>query len=100
MKPFKKMGSKIYMLLIMIFFYLPILYTVIFSFNSSRSLTKFGGFSLQWYQKMFHDSIMDMWLLSKAEYLLYQGNSTFSTISMELKKGINCFDWQKGIQEE
>ena len=58
MKPFKKMGSKIYMLLIMIFFYLPILYTVIFSFNSSRSLTKFGGFSLQWYQKMFHDSTM------------------------------------------
>lgn len=51
-------------------------------------------------EKMFHDSIMDMWLLSKAEYLLYQGNSTFSTISMELKKGINCFDWQKGIQEE
>ncbi len=46
-------------------------------------------------EKMFHDSIMDMWLLSKAEYLLYQGNSTFSTISMRLKEGQNCLDWLK-----
>jgi spermidine/putrescine transport system permease protein len=26
-----------------------------FSFNSERSLTKFGGFSFQWYEKMFND---------------------------------------------
>ena len=58
MKQSKKIGSKIYMTLIMIFFYLPIIYTIIFSFNSSRSLTKFEGFSLQWYEKMFHDSTM------------------------------------------
>ena len=58
MKQSKKIGSKIYMTLIMIFFYLPIVYTIIFSFNSSRSLTKFEGFSLQWYEKMFHDSTM------------------------------------------
>ena len=42
----------------MLFFYLPIFYTVIFSFNSTRSLTHFGGFSLRWYEKMFHDSTM------------------------------------------
>lgn len=41
-----------------IFFYLPIVYTVFFSFNSSRSLTHFNGFSLRWYDKMFHDSTM------------------------------------------
>ncbi len=58
MKQSKKIGSKIYMAIMIIFFYLPIIYTIIFSFNSSRSLTKFGGFSLQWYQKMFHDSTM------------------------------------------
>lgn len=58
MKPSKKIGSKIYMTLLMIFFYLPILYTIIFSFNSSRSLTRFGGFSLRWYEKMFHDATM------------------------------------------
>ena len=42
----------------MLFFYLPILYIIIFSFNDSRSLTKFGGFSLRWYEKMFADSTM------------------------------------------
>ena len=31
---------------------------MIFSFNDSRSLTKFGGFSLRWYEKMFADSTM------------------------------------------
>ncbi len=42
----------------MVFFYLPILYIIVFSFNESRSLTKFGGFSLRWYEKMFADSTM------------------------------------------
>lgn len=41
-----------------VFFYLPILYIIVFSFNESRSLTKFGGFSLRWYEKMFADSTM------------------------------------------
>lgn len=58
MKESKKILSKIYMVLIMAFFYLPILYTVVFSFNSGRSLTRFDGFSLRWYEKMFSDSNM------------------------------------------
>jgi len=58
MKESRKILSKIYMVLIMAFFYLPILYTVVFSFNSGRSLTRFDGFSLRWYEKMFSDSNM------------------------------------------
>lgn len=56
----KKIGifSKIYIFIIMAFFYIPIIYTVIFSFNSSKSLTHFEGFSLQWYDKMFNDATM------------------------------------------
>ena len=49
----KKVVPKIYLALILLFFYLPIIYVVIFSFNESRSLTAFTGFSLQWYTKMF-----------------------------------------------
>ncbi len=51
----KKYGllKKFYLGLIIIFFYMPIVYVVLFSFNSSRSLTNFTGFSLQWYEKMF-----------------------------------------------
>ena len=46
------------MVLLVIFFYAPIIYTIIFSFNDSRSLTHFAGFSLQWYDKMFGDRTM------------------------------------------
>lgn len=56
-----KKGSltkKIILGCIFLFFYFPILYMLIFSFNSSRSLTSFDGFSLQWYEKMFSDRNM------------------------------------------
>ena len=58
MKKKTSVCSKIILTLTMLFFYLPILYIIIFSFNDSRSLTKFGGFSLRWYEKMFADSTM------------------------------------------
>ena len=58
MKKKTSVSSKIILTLTMLFFYLPILYIIIFSFNDSRSLTKFGGFSLRWYEKMFADSTM------------------------------------------
>ena len=54
----KKLLRRLYLLIIMIFFYLPILYTVVFSFNGSKSLSVFSSFSLQWYQKMYHNKDM------------------------------------------
>ena len=51
-------GGKIILALTLLFFYFPILYIIFFSFNDSRSLTRFGGFSLRWYEKMFADSTM------------------------------------------
>ena len=51
-------GGKILLGLTAVFFYLPILYIIVYSFNDSRSLTSFGGFSLRWYEKMFADSTM------------------------------------------
>lgn len=50
--------SKVLLGITALFFYLPILYIILFSFNSSRSLTRFDGFSLRWYEKMFSDSTM------------------------------------------
>ena len=58
MKKKHSAASKIILLLTMLFFYLPILYIIVFSFNDSRSLTKFSCFSLRWYEKMFADSTM------------------------------------------
>ncbi len=48
-----KLHEKLFLFLVMAFFYLPIIYVVFFSFNSSKSLSSFTGFSLQWYEKMF-----------------------------------------------
>lgn len=36
-------GGKVLLALTMIFFYLPILYIIVFSFNGSRSLTHLRG---------------------------------------------------------
>lgn len=38
------------------FFYVPIIITMIFSFNSSRSFAKFTGFSFKWYEALINDS--------------------------------------------
>ena len=48
-----KIHERLFLGLVMLFFYVPILYVVVFSFNSSKSLSTFTGFSLQWYEKMF-----------------------------------------------
>ncbi len=58
MKNKTSVGSKIVLILALLFFYLPIVYIIIYSFNASRSLTTFTGFSLRWYEKMFSDSTM------------------------------------------
>lgn len=57
-KPKISLASRILLGLTVLFFYLPILYIIVFSFNDTRSLTKFDGFSLQWYVKMFSDRTM------------------------------------------
>ncbi len=43
------------MFILIAFFYLPIVYVIFFSFNSTRSLNHFENFSLQWYERMFAD---------------------------------------------
>lgn len=46
------------MILMLAFFYLPILYMIVFSFNDGKSLTSFSGFSLRWYQHMLESGDM------------------------------------------
>lgn len=48
----KRVLGKVGMALLLVFFYAPILFMIIFSFNSSKSLTHFTGFSLRWYGAM------------------------------------------------
>ncbi len=46
------------MILMILFFYLPIIYMIVFSFNDSKSLTGFTGFSLRWYKHMLESRDM------------------------------------------
>ena len=58
MKKEKRPIGKILMILTLAFFYLPILFMMVFSFNSSKSLTHFSGFSTIWYERMFENRSM------------------------------------------
>lgn len=49
----KKIGSILYIAVCFLFLYLPILVTMIYSFNSSKSLTSFESFSFRWYENLF-----------------------------------------------
>lgn len=50
--------GKVLMIIMTIFFYLPIVYMIIFSFNEGKSLTSFTGFSLRWYKHMLESRDM------------------------------------------
>lgn len=64
MKKEKRIFGKIMMALVTIFFYLPIIFMIVFSFNDSKSLTHFTGFSLRWYQTMLksHDMMESLYV--------------------------------------
>ena len=58
MKKDKRVFGKILMICLIIFFYAPIIYMIVFSFNEGKSLTHFSGFSLKWYQHMLESRDM------------------------------------------
>lgn len=48
--------GRIFMLLVFIFLYAPIVVLIIFSFNASKSRTVWAGFTFDWYLELFKDS--------------------------------------------
>lgn len=48
--------NKLYLGLIYAFLYLPIVVLIVFSFNASKSRAVWGGFTLDWYVKLFQNS--------------------------------------------
>lgn len=60
------------------FFYIPIISMIFFSFNKSRLATVWGGFSTQWYGKLFNNSqVLDAAVLSLEIAVM---SATFATI--------------------
>jgi len=55
----KKLLSRCYVGLIILFLYAPILILIFLSFNKSKSRSRWGGFTLHWYKELFqNDAIM------------------------------------------
>jgi putrescine transport system permease protein len=56
--------GRAWMVLIFLFLYLPLLFMVVFSFNSSRQDAVFTGFSLRWYEALGRDNkiVEGFWL--------------------------------------
>ena len=56
----KKLLSRIYVALIFIFLYAPIVVLIVFSFNDSatKSRTVWSGFTFKWYVQMFEDRML------------------------------------------
>ena len=49
--------SKLFVLLVLLFNYLPIIVVVVYSFNASK-YGNWEGFSLEWYEKLFRDRLI------------------------------------------
>ena len=57
--------ARVWLLLVYLFLYLPLLFLIVFSFNSTRQDGIFTGFSLRWYEALWADSrLVDGFLLS------------------------------------
>ncbi len=54
----KRFLCRLYMALIFIFLYAPIVTLIILSFNESKYRGRWGGFSLKWYGRLFQDEVI------------------------------------------
>ncbi len=53
-----RLGGRLFMGLVFLFLYAPILLLIIFSFNAGNSNVVWKGFSLHWYTQLFQDRIV------------------------------------------
>ena len=51
-----RIPSRLFSLLVYIFLYAPIVLLIVFSFNATKSNRVWGGFSLDWYVELFHNT--------------------------------------------
>ena len=74
----KKLFEKIYLAIILIFMYAPILTLIVLSFNSSKSRARWGGFTLKWYVNLLEDEAVSSALFNTLAIAVLA--TVFSTI--------------------
>jgi len=67
----EKRTSRFWLATVFLFLYIPLLFLIVFSFNSTRQDGVFTGFSLRWYQALLTDSrlVEGFWLSLKVALL-------------------------------
>lgn len=72
-----RFNSSLWIGLALVFLYLPLVVMAIFSFNDSKSLSSWNGFSLRWYQELFvNQQMIDAIIVSVSIAILSTAIST------------------------
>lgn len=50
--------ERLYLIIIYLFLYIPIFILILYSFNESKYSVSWKGFSLKWYEKLFHNNAL------------------------------------------
>jgi len=74
----KSLQSTSYLSLIYLFFYLPIIVLIVYSFNNTQYSLIWHGFTWRWYAELFADS--DLWLATWHSFFLGLASATIATI--------------------
>lgn len=67
-----------YLTLIYLFFYIPIVVLIIYSFNNAQYSLVWQGFTWKWYQELFTDH--DLWIATWHSFLLSITSATLATL--------------------
>lgn len=78
MKPKKFKLANLYLMAVFFILYAPILYLVVYSFNSGGTMSNFEGFTLDWYKSLFTDTRLLVIVLNTIVIALL--SATISTV--------------------
>ena len=92
-----KFLQRSYIFLVFLLLYIPIIVLIAFSFNEAGSLAEYSGFSLVWYEELFHDeealtSLRNSLVLAVSSSLIATGIGTFAALGLHRMKA----KWLKG----
>ena len=92
-----KFLQRSYIFLVFLLLYIPIIVLIAFSFNEAGSLAEYSGFSLVWYEELFHDeealtSLRNSLVLAVSSSLIATAIGTFAALGLHRMKA----KWLKG----
>lgn len=87
----KTKAPVIYLGVITFIMYIPIILTIIYSFNESKISSIWGGFSLKWYEELFADRDMKEALINS---LILGGASCLLSVIIGISGAIGMHKWK------